>query len=726
MSEEIDGTVERVSFHNDSNGFVVLRVRPKGSSGVVTVVGHVATVAEGEGILAKGGWRDDRTHGRQFVAESIAPQPARGRVQIEGFLGSGAIRGVGPSTARLMYVQFGEKVFDVLDQNPERLREIPGIGPLRQKMISESWTQQRGLRELMLFLTDSGIGVTRASRIQKHFGPDAVRLIKENPYRLAREIRGIGFVTADNLALSLGIERDSIERIRAGAVHALTEASSQGHCGLPVEELVPLCAKLLGIAPDRIGEAIALEVESHRLVRDTIGGREAIFLPWLFLAETTIAGELRRLGRGELPWPGIEVARALLWVEAKARIRLSPSQREAIALVLQSKVSVITGGPGVGKTTLINSILRIVTAKKSRVLLAAPTGRAARRLSESTGRTAVTIHRLLEINPETGDFTRDEGNQLDCDLLVVDEASMIDVMLMQALVRALPRWAALLLVGDVDQLPAVGPGQVLLDIIRSQSVPVIRLTEVFRQAAESRIIVSAHAINEGRAPDLKRRAGEGGDFFFVPVTGKTNITDRIVDLVTERIPKKFSFDPLHDIQVLTPMRRTAGGVEALNGALQFALNPNASAPGAPRLERLGMNFFPGDKVMQTVNDYEKWVFNGDIGVIRAIDPEEGTAIVEFEGREIEYLEEEIDDLVLSYATTIHKSQGSEYPAVVIGLTMQHSIMLQRNLLYTAVTRGKQLVVIVGEERAVRQAVEVSGTRRRWTKLGEWLAAPRLS
>jgi exodeoxyribonuclease V alpha subunit len=721
MSEEIDGTVERVSFHNANDGFVVLRVRPKGTSGVVTVVGHIAAVAEGESILAKGGWRDDRTHGRQFMAETIAPQRAQGRLQIETFLGSGAIRGVGPSTAKLMYVHFGEKVFDVLDQTPERLRELPGIGPLRARMIGQSWSEQRGLRELMLFLTDSGIGTTRAARIQKQFGPDAIRLIKENPYRLAREIRGIGFTTADRLALQLGIERDSIERIRAGAVHALSEASAQGHCGLPSEELIALCAEMLGIDRDRIGEAIALEVEARRLIRDSFDGREALFLPWLFLAEKTIASELRRLARGDLPWPGIDVEKALQWVEARTRTHLSPSQRQAIALVLRSKVSVITGGPGVGKTTLVNSILQIVRAKKGKVLLAAPTGRAAKRLAESTRRPARTVHRLLEINPETGDFARHEGNQLDCDLLVVDEASMIDVLLMQAIVRALRRSAALLLVGDVDQLPAVGPGQVLSDIIRSEAVPVIRLSEVFRQAARSRIITSAHDINEGKAPNLKHNAGEESDFYFVRARENPSVTDRIVELVAERIPKKFGFDPLREIQVLTPMRRTAAGVEALNSALQAALNPNARDAGSPRLECLGTTFFPGDKVMQIVNDYEKDVFNGDIGLIQAIDPEKQTAIVEFEGREIEYPDDEIEDLVLSYATTIHKSQGSEYPAVVIALTMRHSIMLQRNLLYTAVTRGKKLVVIVGEERAVRQAVEGSRARRRWTKLREWLA-----
>lgn len=720
MPEQIDCVVERVTFHNAENGFSVLRVRPRGTNpAIVTVVGHVAAIAEGERILADGEWREDRNHGRQFVAANIAPQPMQGRAQIETFLASGAIKGVGPSTAHLMMVHFGDKVLEVLEKTPERLKELPGIGPTRAKKIGESWSAQRSTRELMLFLADSGIGVARAGRIQKQFGADAVRVIQQNPYRLVREIRGIGFATADALALKLGLARDSMERIRAGLSHALSEASAQGHCGLPADELIESCAKLLGIGTERISEGITLELQAKRLVRDTLAGREAIFLPWLHRAEETIGVTLRQLARGKPSWPSIDVAKALDWVEKKTGVRLAPSQRAAIELMLRSKVCVITGGPGVGKTTIVNSIVQIAAAKDADILLAAPTGRAARRVGESTGREAKTIHRLLEVNAQTGEFVRDEDNPLECDLLVVDEASMIDVMLMQALVRALPPDAALLLVGDVDQLPAVGPGQVLADVIRSGAIPVVRLTEVFRQEAESRIVVSAHAINEGRMPDLSQR---DGDFFFIKVPDSAAAAEKIVEYVAERIPKRFALDPLRDIQVLSPMRRSAAGVEGLNAALQKRLNPRASAPDAPRIERLGTAFHRGDKVMQTVNNYEKDVFNGDTGVVLSVDPETMIAIVEIEGRQLVYAEDELDDLVLSYATTIHKSQGSEYPAVVIALTSQHSIMLQRNLVYTAVTRGKKLVVIVGQESALRQAVTTASTRRRWTKLGEWLGA----
>ncbi len=718
MAEQIDCVVERITFHNPENGFSVLRVRSRGAKpGIFTIVGSIGAVAEGERLLAAGEWKNDRTHGRQFIAATLTPQPLQGRAQLETFLGSGVIRGVGPAIARQMLQHFGDKVLDVLEHTPDRLREIPGIGKSRAKAIGASWVAQKATRELMLFLADSGIGVARAARIQKEFGADAVRVIKQDPYRLVRAIRGIGFATADALALKLGLARDAPERIRAGLSHALTDASSQGHCGLPSDELIARCAKLLGIPTDHLSAAIAKELEAKNLKRDTLGGRDAIFLPWLFNAERAIGRTLRRLAEGAPPWPEIDLADALLWVEGQTKVRLAPSQRAAIELMLRSKVCVITGGPGVGKTTIVNSIVQIAAAAEAEILLAAPTGRAARRLGESTGREAKTIHRLLEVNAQDGGFARDEDTPLECDLLIVDEASMMDVMLMQALVAALPAEAALLLVGDVDQLPAVGPGQVLADIIHSGAVPVVRLTEVFRQDAASRIIVSAHAINEGRMPDLTHT---DGDFFFFKCTDSGSAAERVVELVAERIPKKFGLDPLREIQVLCPMRRGTAGVEGLNAALQKRLNPRASDPAAPRIERFGTAFHAGDKVMQTVNNYEKDVFNGDTGVIIGIESESSMAIVDIDGRRLQYRDDELDDLVLAYATTIHKSQGSEYPAVVIALTMAHAVMLQRNLIYTAVTRGKKLVVIAGETAALRLAVSTAATNRRWTKLEEWL------
>jgi exodeoxyribonuclease V alpha subunit len=712
VSETLDAVIERITFQNAESGFCVLRVRT--AKTVCTMVGHLPAAREGDSIRAVGDWREDKRYGLQFAAESIVPRRAEGRVQIEAFLGSGAIRGVGPSTATLMWTTFRENVFDVLDNHPERLRELPGIGPKRAEVIAESWRKGQSMRELLVLLAESGIGQARAARIHKLYGPDAVRLIRENPYRLAREIRGIGFGSADQLALKLGMARDAPERIRAGAIHALEQAALEGHCGVPVDDLLKRARDLLGVTDEAIGIAIAHEVADRRLIQTTMEGAEAVFLPRLYYAERDAAAVLRRLAKEKPPWPAINVAHALDWVEKQSGLRLAASQRAAIETVLQSRVAVITGGPGVGKTTLVNSILRILDEKDVDVALAAPTGRASRRLAESTGRAASTLHRLLEISPESGTFGRSRDEPLECDLLVVDEVSMVDVQLMAATVQALNEGAALLLVGDVDQLPAVGPGQVLSDVIRSGVIPVVRLTEIFRQAAESRIVINAHKINGGESPDLTN--AEASDFFFTRASGE-QLVQKIVKLVCERIPARFGFDPLRDVQVLAPMRRT---IDALNSALQHALNRSASDPAAPRIERMGTTFRAGDKIMQTVNDYEKNVFNGDIGIVVSIDAEEGTAIADFDGREIELAEDDFDDLVLAYATTIHKSQGSEYPAVVIALTRQHSIMLQRNLLYTAVTRGSKLVVIVGEAEAIARAVAEKSIRRRWTKLREWL------
>jgi exodeoxyribonuclease V alpha subunit len=714
VAETLDCVVERITFQNQDDGFCVLRVRS--TNKICTVVGHLPGAHEGDAIRAVGAWREDPRYGPQFTAESIVPRRAVGRVQIESFLGSGAIKGIGPATATMMWQEFGEKVFDVLDNEPERLRTLPGIGPKRAAMIGESWRVRQSMRELLILLAESGIGHARAARIHKQYGPDAARLIRENPYRLAREIRGVGFDSADKLAMKLGIARDAPERLRAGVRHALEQAALDGHCGLPMEELLRNAAGLLGVPADAIMAAVAHEVAERRLVSTTIEGAPALFLPRLFHAERVVADVILRVGKQEPLWPSINIPRALRWVEKQTGLQLAASQRAAVETVLKSRIAVITGGPGVGKTTLVNSILRILDEKDVEVALAAPTGRAARRLAESTGREARTIHRLLEINPETGTFARSRDEPLECDLLVIDEASMIDVQLMAAVAEALPADAALLLVGDVDQLPAVGPGAVLADIIRSEAVPVVRLTEVFRQAAESRIIVNAHKIKAGDPPDLSN--AEGSDFFFVRASGP-QLAERVVKIVAERIPARFGFDPSRDVQVLTPMRRT---VDLLNSALQAALNPPATKPETPRIERMGTAFHTGDKVMQTVNDYEKDIFNGDIGVIREIDGEEGVAQVDFDGREIELAEDDFDDVVLSYATTIHKSQGSEYPAVVVALTRQHTIMLQRNLLYTAVTRGRKLVVIVGEEEAVKRAVAEKSVRRRWTRLREWLGA----
>jgi exodeoxyribonuclease V alpha subunit len=566
------------------------------------------------------------------------------------------IRGIGPVYGKKMVKAFGEKVFDIIEGASDRLREVDGIGPVRAKRIVGAWAEQKVVREIMVFLHSHGVGTARAVRIYKSYGADAVQVMTENPYRLARDIRGIGFKTADAIAIRLGIEKTAMIRVRAGISYALAEAMGQGHCGLPAEELVPLAVGLLEVDGALVQTAMELELVEGTVIADTVGETACVFLGSLYRAEQVIAERLGQLIDGKLPWPYIDPDRALPWIEHKTGLVLAASQVAAIRQALISKVLVITGGPGVGKTTIVNSILRILAAKGVNLLLCAPTGRAAKRMKEATGLEAKTIHRLLEMDPKAGGFKRGLENPLECDLLVVDETSMIDVMLMQALTRAIPDNAALLIVGDIDQLPSVGPGQILADIIASEAMPVVRLTEVFRQAAKSRIITNAH--------------------------------------------------------------RNRGGVGArsLNIELQAALNP----AGERKVERFGWTFAPGDKIMQIENDYEKEVYNGDIGYIDDVDPDAGELTASFDGRAVTYGFGELDTLVPAYAATIHKSQGSEYPTVVIPMMTQHYTMLQRNLLYTGVTRGKRLVVLVGQRKAVAIAVHNVSGRRRWSKLNEWL------
>ena len=713
--EVLAGLVERVAFHNTENGFCVLRAKARGHRDLVTVVGHAATISAGEWITASGEWINDRTHGQQFKARFLKTSAPTSIDGIEKYLGSGMIRGIGPVYAKKLVRAFGEKVFDTIEAEPERLREVAGIGPVRAKRITDAWAEQKVVREIMVFLHEHGVGTARAVRIYKTYGADAVQVMTENPYRLARDIRGVGFKTADAIAMKLGIEKTAMIRVRAGISFALTEAMDEGHCGLPTEELIPLAEKLLEVPPELIRTALALELSDGTVIADHVGETPCVFLAGLYQAERLIADRLVRLLNGKLPWPRIDPDKALPWVEQRVSLKLAESQKTAIRLALASKVLVITGGPGVGKTTIVNSILRVLSAKSAKLLLCAPTGRAAKRMTEATGFEAKTIHRLLEVDPRGGGFKRNGDNQLDCDLLVVDEASMIDVMLMQALMKAVPDDAALLIVGDIDQLPSVGPGQVLADVIASGAIPVVRLTEVFRQAAQSRIITSAHKINHGSIPDLSKPEGDS-DFYFVPADDPETAVPRIVDLVKTRIPQRFGLNPIRDIQVLCPMNRGGVGARSLNIELQAALNP----AGDRKVERFGWTFAPGDKVMQIENDYDKDVYNGDIGYIDDVNPEAGELNASFDGRLVTYGFGELDTLVPAYAATIHKSQGSEYSAVVIPIMTQHYAMLQRNLLYTGITRGKRLVVLVGQKKAVAIAVRNVSGRRRWSKLDEWL------
>ena len=713
--EVLAGAVERVTFHGEDSGFCVLRVKARGHRELVTVVGHAAAVAAGEWITASGEWVNDRTYGPQFRSRFLTAAAPTSTEGIEKYLGSGMIRGIGPVYAKKLVRAFGDEVFDIIESDPGRLREVGGIGPVRAERITAAWAEQKAVREIMVFLHGHGVGTARAVRIFRTYGADAVQVMSENPYRLARDIRGIGFRTADAIAMRLGIGKSAMIRLRAGVAHALTEAMDDGHCGLPAEELRPAAAELLEAPEDLVRTAIEEELAAGNVVADRVGETPCVFLAGLHRAEHGIAERLHRIAAAPLPWPRIDADKALPWTERRTGLVLADSQRDAVRLALSSKVLVITGGPGVGKTTIVNAILRILAAKGAGLLLCAPTGRAARRLTETSGLEARTIHRLLEVDPASGGFRRDAEHPVDCDLLVVDEASMVDVPLMHALVKAVPDRAALLIVGDIDQLPSVGPGQVLADIIGSGAVPVVRLTEVFRQAAESRIIVNAHRINAGDVPELDPPEAIS-DFYFVPADDPESAVPRVLELVRTRIPRRFGLDPVRDIQVLCPMNRGGVGARSLNIELQAVLNP----AGERRVERFGWTFARGDKVMQVENDYDKDVYNGDIGRVDDVDPELGEVTARFDGRAVAYGFGELDALVPAYATTIHKSQGSEYPAVVIPLMTQHYVMLRRNLLYTGVTRGKRLVVLVGQRKAIAIAVRATSGRRRWSKLREWM------
>lgn len=711
--ESISGLIERVTFFNEENGFSIVKAKVKGHRDLVTVLGSAPSVNAGEWLKASGRWIRDREYGLQFKADHFTNTAPNTREGIEKYLGSGMIKGIGPVHASKLVAHFGETIFDVIEEKSARLEEVDGIGPNRRRKIKDAWIEQKKVREIMVFLHAHGVSTSRAVRIYKTYGDGAVERVTGNPYLLCRDIHGIGFKTADQVARRLGIALDSLIRAAAGLNHILLEATGNGHCGLPVQALLDEAGKLLLIEAPLIATALEQETAKGEVIRESIGGEELIFLPYLQRSEIGIARRIQDMVRADPAYPPIAVDKALAWSETRTGKTLAASQRRALELALKNRLLIITGGPGVGKTTLLNTILGILRAKKVRCELCAPTGRAAKRLGDATGQPARTIHRLLEVNPRKGGFARNEKRPLDADLVVVDECSMIDVPLMFSLLRAVPRTASLLLVGDADQLPSVGPGLVLHHLIQSGIVPTVHLTEIFRQAAGSRIITSAHRIHQGLLPDTESNPADS-DFFFIKRDEPDAIASTVLDLAAKRIPDRFQLDPIRDIQVLCPMNRGNLGVRELNLRLQSRLNPEREHD--PGVERFGWRFRAGDKVIQTVNNYDKDVFNGDIGQILSVHVEDGELVVGFDQRKVHYEFGELDELSLAYAITIHKSQGSEFPAVIIPAAMQQYLLLQRNLVYTGITRGKQLVVVVGQPKAVAIAVRNNETAHRHSGL----------
>jgi exodeoxyribonuclease V alpha subunit len=713
MADHLSGTIERVTFHNAENGFVVLRVEVPGFRMPITVIGQTPRAVAGEFVEAAGKWIDDPDFGKQFKAESLRILPPSTVEGIEKYLGSGLVKGIGKHYAKKIVAVFGARTLDIISESPTFLKEIKGIGSKRIQQIRESWRQQKAVRDIMVFLQSHGLGTAHAVRIYKTYGDRALDIVKSNPYRLADEVWGIGFQTADQLALKLGFDRQALPRAQAALRYVLQEASSDGHCALPEEALWQDAEQKTGISLAILREASAKLVEVRELKREA----ELTPEPWLYLlplyhAESGVAHRLHELCHGAHPLPAIDFDAAVAWIESKMSMTLAPSQRAALREAFANKVLVLTGGPGVGKTTLVRGILEIYHAKKLRVRLCAPTGRAAKRLSESTGQAALTIHRLLEFDHRGPQRHRD--HLLELDLLIVDEMSMVDITLMHQLLLALPASACVLLVGDADQLPSVGPGCVLADILASKVIPAVRLTEIFRQAQESGIVRAAYRIHEGELPE-SAPADKLGDFYFIEADSPAVIQERIITMIRDRIPARFGLDPFQDVQVLTPMNRSELGVKSLNERLQAILNPPEAQEG-PEVARFGGVFRIGDKVMQKRNNYMKEVFNGDVGRIRAIDADDQELTVDYDGRAVVYEFDELDELKLAYALTIHKSQGSEYAAVIVPLHTQHYLLLQRNLLYTAVTRGRKLVVLIGSRNALTLAVQRANTARRYSAL----------
>ena len=698
--------VERITYQNPENGYSVLKVKVKGYSDLVTLVGNLLEVPVGSVLLCRGEWKVDKRYGSQFVAatwEETMPATVYG---IEKYLGSGLVKGIGPRFARAIVQRFGTETIDIIETDIERLYEVPNIGRKRVAKIRESWEKQKDIKNVMLFLQGYGVSTAYAAKIYREYGKESIEKVRENPYRLADDIWGIGFKTADGIAAKMGYEKEDPRRCRSGILYTLGQLSDEGHVYAGEEQLVKTAGQLLEAGETAIRDTLAGMLQAEDLILD----KDAIYLPPFYHAECGTSRRLRDLAQstGRSLFDGLFDPSSLT---AETGIEYDEVQLAAIRQAVTSKVMVLTGGPGTGKTTTTQGIIAALKKAGLRVLLAAPTGRAAKRMSEATGMEAKTIHRLLEYNPQDG-YKRNDENPLEGDALIVDECSMIDILLMNNLLKAVPVGMRLVLVGDIDQLPSVGAGNVLRDIIDSQRIPVVRLVRIFRQAQKSRIVMSAHAINRGKFPDTSN--GRDTDFFFMKEEDPERAAESIVRLVKERLPRAYRESP-DRIQVLTPMQRGVVGAANLNLLLQQALNPSG-----PSLSRGGYTYRQGDRVMQQRNNYDKDVFNGDLGYIREVDTEERTLKVDFDGKWVEYDVTELDELTLAYATTIHKAQGSEYPIVVMPVLMTHFVMLQRNLIYTGITRAKKICVLLGAAKALAYAVRNVSVLKRNTRLKERL------
>ena len=711
----LQGRIERITYSNDQDGYTVAKIKVNGRNDLVTVIGHMIAPLPGQVMKMRGEWSTHPKYGEQFKAvrcECTVPATSAG---IQRYLGSGLIKGIGPVMAKRIVAQFGESTLEVIDTKTERLTEVEGIGHKRISMIKKAWEEQKEIREVMLFLQGHGVSATYASKIFKAYGQESIEVVRANPYRLATDIFGIGFITADKIALKLGFPLESQFRIKAGILYVLHQLAEEGHVLYPRQELMVKAAQTLEVDAPLVDTCLTALCTERSVVIETLSvpaaPLEAVYLAKYHYSETSIALKLTHLLASPKSLRQVDTDKALDWVQKTHAMRLARKQAEAVCRALQDKILVITGGPGTGKSFLLNAILKIVSRMQAKVLLAAPTGRAAKRMNEATGFEAKTVHRLLEFDVQRGGFKKNEESPLNCDLLIVDEMSMVDTLLMHHLLKALRLDTTLIMVGDVNQLPSVGAGNVLKDIIASGLIPVIELREIFRQAQESSIIVNAHQINQGSFPRLTPRQDKLDDFFFMQEDDPERVLEKIKYIVMERIPKRFHLHPVREVQVISPMNKGVVGVHNLNTELQACLNPKGM-----ELQRGGRVFRQGDKVMQIKNDYDKEVFNGDIGTILSMDQEMQEMKVCFEDRTVVYEYPDLDELVLAYAISIHKSQGSDYPAVVIPLLTQHYIMLQKNLVYTGITRGKNLVVLIGTKKALAIAVNNAQTENRYTFL----------